>query len=180
MHISQNKQKTGKAVTSKINKNEEYPTPHVVASYLFLGGSLGGVVLSILVFIIDIMEEIWLMAHNKRTFETTTLFELIDNPLIIFGFIPVLVLFLLLGGVFGFVPALFTGMWLAWRKVYIYNRLSYLRVGLVGCVMTAICYLIVSFSNASIIFSLMLPLLMVGGISAVIMGYFVLPKKRNI
>ncbi|UYZ68528.1 hypothetical protein LP122_12440 [Moraxella bovis] len=138
----------------------KYPTKQVIISYSLLGGMIG-------------------------SFLILPFFVMANLPAFFRGFI----LFMVIGWVIGFTPALLTGIVLAYLKIRILRKMDYFKTFWVGFGVTFLCFFalnIMSFFrdfDDEIILSFLLFLLscvvmsLIGGISSTLLAKFILPKS---
>ncbi len=144
-----------------------YPKSRVITCYALFGGAVGG----LLVFLS---------------------FSINDGRLIIQssdGEINFLFLFLCVGMILGFIPALIAGLCLSYWQVVIKEPIDYLKVFAFGAVATIIplilYWIVIAILEKDSHFLdiewlvIILFLTMVGGLSAVILAPFILPKSRE-
>lgn len=138
-----------------------YPKGTIILSYTLLGGTLGGLIIGII----------------------STLMDMLDNGLSLamlgnsFGFGLVLAFF---GLAIGALPALLTALVICHKNFIINNKLDYLRLFILGGLFGTLPPLVLTIiSMALAIVVLTLPFFLLGGVCAVIIAYFVVPKTLS-
>ncbi|WLF83638.1 hypothetical protein [Moraxella sp. ZY210820] len=163
-----------KQITQQLEQHGwQYDGVGTVALFSLCGGFIGGVVVAIAMGIFSIITGIVEMLINLH-------FNVNIVEIILSIFAPVV--FGLIGLFLGFIPALFTGLYCAWRKVMIVDLLSYVRLYKIGFLSTSACCLFMFPVRDSIIGSIFICFVfgLVGGISATICGKLFLPKLQDL
>lgn len=157
---------------------KSYPTKKVILTYSLLGGLVGGLIYSLAVGSVLLVEQV---LHQSFKTDTTAFMD------VLFGFAGIL----MVSFIVGFIPALLTGISIAIKKIRLIKKLAYLRLALIGFlatvpISTVLILLIAMWSNGlsrltpSLITENILTILVVssiGGLSSVIVGKLVLPKS---
>lgn len=157
---------------------KSYPTKKVILTYSLLGGLVGGLIYSLAVGSVLLVEQV---LHQSFKTDTTAFMD------VLFGFAGIL----MVSFIVGFIPALLTGISIAIKKIRLIKKLAYLRLALIGFlatvpISTVLILLIAMWSNGlsrltpSLITENILTILVVssiGGLSSIIIGRFVLPKS---
>ncbi len=140
---------------AKINKEIGYPTTSVIFIYAFGGGAVGGFFIGLL----------WGIELFLQELSTISIVELIIIPFsaMFFGFF------------LGLIPALLTGIILAKKQFMIKEKMDYLEIAFFGFLISII-YVFPSLSSSDTFLSLF-SVGLIGAISAVIVGKWVLPKE---
>ncbi len=145
-----------------------YPRKKVIVNYAILGALVGGMVAGIFVGLIVIFQTLW--TGEGTIYLVFTLFKVVSTMI-------------LLAMVGGFIPALITGIVLAWKKIVVSHYHDYVNVGVLGLVVSAglifLPLLLGLFLGMVAVRELIIciPVALVGAISAVIVGKWVLPKE---
>lgn len=142
--------------------NQKYPTVKVILGYALLGGIVGG--FPLLPFII------------------LSILEDLSNIRVLFG--------LVFPFVVGFIPALITGIVLAYFKIAIKNKIDYFKPFWIGFGVTYLCFASIpivwmffgDINNEALLYLIWnlagyLLLALIGGVSSVILAKFLLPKN---
>lgn len=145
----------------------EYPNKTVIGSYAVLGTLVGGGVTGVFAGLIVIFRTLW--TGEGAMYLVSSLFQVV--PIVV-----------LLAMIAGFIPALVTGIVLAWNKVVISHYRDYIKVAVCGLVISTgldfFLLLVGLFFGMVAVreFIICIPIALVGAISAVIVGKWVLPK----
>lgn len=143
-----------------------YPKSMVTTCYALFGGAVGG-----------------LLAYACLTiYDPKSIFDKgLEINLKILSYL------LYLSVLTGSFPAICTGLYLSFKKFVINNIASYFKVFIIGTIITAIYMLgywlwlfLNDLSQAMLLEVIALLMLLVSGLSTVIVGYFVLPKHKEI
>lgn len=145
------------------NNESKYPTLKVITLYPLLGGLVGGMPLLIFAVLVFLFYDF--VGKNQ-----------------------ILPFFIVIVWATGFVPALLTGIVLAYFKIKILKSDDYFKTFWIGFGVTFVCWLIINIKSTfyklneslvsgilSVIFS-HLAFALIGGISSAILAKFILPK----
>ena len=151
--------------TSTSDKN--YPKSKVITAYLCFGGAIGGGVIGLVLSMLLILATV-LEGHSLQKIIFTLVLALL--AILSFAF---------WGLIIGFIPATLTGCLVARLKLY-RNDKGLLQSAIIGVISTVICALLFTvFSNTTFSFSFFIFVVFaafLGGVSAYVVGLFVLPK----
>lgn len=143
----------------------EYPKNKIFLSYMLLGSLIGSLLTTSIIAIY-----LKSMDYHSEPF--------IDIILKIMGFT---LFFGLIGVVVGIIPASITGLLIIKQKIYKNHWYDYIKLGLIGFLVSFSFYLAIFFifdiGGFRIIDSTSISI--VGAISSIITGYLVLPKSLN-
>lgn len=142
----------------------KYPTLRVIILYAILGGFFGGLMVSS-IYIVMIF---FMFTHQ-------------DNMLLgVFSGLFFWLIAGMMGIVFGFLPALITGIVVAYYQFYKGSQGIYLRLFGIGFVATCLEYAIYSMISGidEDTIKLSFGLSVLGGLSSIITGHFILPKIK--
>lgn len=138
-----------------------YPKDKVLEKYFLFGGVMGGVVLIPILLVISIIE-------GKS-------FRLVD----IFGVFIITIVFAIAGFIFGSIPALVTGLIICRFKIYFNSIIKIIPLFTIGFFSTFICMIWLTLNRSFIDMILAYyPFYCIGGLSAVVTGWFALPKHK--
>lgn len=133
---------------------KDFSAGEFILFFAVIGGFIGGLILGVGALLMD------LKALRNSLFY-------IFMPLVI-GFFGVLV---------GFVPAVFTGIWINFRKIILNQWQRYLEVFLSGFFITLVCEICIL--GFGIFEKYMLLPAMLGGFSAIFTSLILLPKRQK-
>lgn len=144
----------------------KYPKNKIFFSYMLLGSLIGSLLtVSIIAIYLKSMDY-----HSEPFF---TLIGRIISFILFFGLIGVAV---------GIIPASITGLYIIKQKIYKNHWQDYMELWLIGFLVSFLFYFLIFFifdiGNFRIIEPAVISI--IGAISSIITGYFVLPKSLNL
>lgn len=153
--------------TNRRRHNPAYPRFRVVMCFLLAGGAVGGFLIALVSIFYQFVDYI----QNRRLF-----YDFIETVVASLFFMP------LIGAVVGSIPALLTGIYLAYTRFYIAEKAHYAYLFLMGIVVSFLVFVIAftvifhgkSVASEDIMGCLLFSL--AGGLSAMICGKLFLPK----